>query len=130
MSELGAKFDARTHAFVSHYLASSSTVVVPVYYANLPPLYPYQILALALGSNVEPNPAGWELGVYDVQLTDCGKEWLGRVVTNGGSGTEVLEEGKPVQTVAAEDLVKKEQDLLVSRYCKLSGSRFADCSLS
>ncbi|KAJ9117518.1 hypothetical protein QFC22_004368 [Naganishia vaughanmartiniae] len=71
-----------------------------------------QILALALGSKVEPNPAGWELGVYDVQLTDCGKEWLGRVVTDGSSETEVLEKGKPVKTVDGEDLVKKEQDLL------------------
>ncbi|KAJ9098163.1 hypothetical protein QFC21_004492 [Naganishia friedmannii] len=71
-----------------------------------------QILALALGSNVEPNPAGWELGVYDVQLTDCGKEWLGRVVTEKNSKTEVLEEGKPVKMADGEALVRKEQDLL------------------
>lgn len=59
------------------------------------------------------------MGVYDVQLTDCGKEWLGRVVTDGSSETKVLEEGKPVKTVDDEDLVKKEQDLLVRRYNEL-----------
>ncbi|KAJ9110323.1 hypothetical protein QFC19_001726 [Naganishia cerealis] len=72
-----------------------------------------QILALALGSNVVPNPAGWELGVYDVQLTECGKEWLGRIVSEGGSSeTVLLEEGKAIEAVDSQEVIRKEQNLL------------------
>ncbi|KAJ9114101.1 hypothetical protein QFC20_001617 [Naganishia adeliensis] len=74
-----------------------------------------QILALATGSIVAPNPAGWELGIYDVDLTPCGRDWLARVL--GGADREgkevpLLAEGEVVEKVDAGEVVKREQEVL------------------
>lgn len=77
--------------------------------------HPVKILALAMGSNVAPNPAGWELGIYDVALTACGRDWLGRVLRAGeGKRVTLLAEGEAVESVDAEELLRKEQEVLVS----------------
>jgi GMP synthase-like glutamine amidotransferase len=39
--------------------------------------YGHQIIARALGGKVELNENGWELGTYECQLTEEGKELLG-----------------------------------------------------
>lgn len=39
--------------------------------------YGHQIVARALGGKVELNKAGWELGSYDCQMTEEGRELLG-----------------------------------------------------
>lgn len=39
--------------------------------------YGHQIVARALGGKVELNEAGWELGCYDCQMTEEGREILG-----------------------------------------------------
>lgn len=38
--------------------------------------YGHQIVARALGGETGPNPGGWELGVYDCDLTDDGRQLL------------------------------------------------------
>lgn len=70
-----------------------------------------------MGSIVAPNPAGWELGIYDVDLTPCGRDWLARVL--GGADREgkevpLLAEGEVVEKVDAGEVVKREQEVLVS----------------
>ena len=44
-----------------------------------------QVIAMALGGPqaVVPNEKGWEIGVYEVGLTDAGRDWFGRVMSRG-----------------------------------------------
>jgi GMP synthase-like glutamine amidotransferase len=44
-----------------------------------------QVIAMALGGlqAVVPNEKGWEIGVYEVGLTDAGRDWFGRVMAGG-----------------------------------------------
>jgi len=44
-----------------------------------------QVIAMALGGlqAVVPNEKGWEIGVYEVGLTDAGRDWFGRVMSRG-----------------------------------------------
>lgn len=67
-----------------------------------------------MGSNVSPNPAGWELGVYDVDLTPCGEDWLGRVLGKEKGEVPLVVEGEAVKRIDAEEVVRKEEKLLVS----------------
>lgn len=39
--------------------------------------YGHQIIARALGGEVKLNPKGWELGCYEAELNEEGREWLG-----------------------------------------------------
>ncbi|GHJ85098.1 hypothetical protein NliqN6_1500 [Naganishia liquefaciens] len=74
-----------------------------------------QILALALGSQVKPNPAGWELGVYDVQLTDCGRDLLERITKDETRKAGLVVEGEKVADVDAKELVKGEEVLSIQQ---------------
>lgn len=70
-----------------------------------------------MGSTVAPNPAGWELGIYDVDLTSCGRDWLARVLGRAdrdGKEVPLLAEGEVVERVDAGDAVRGEQEVLVS----------------
>jgi GMP synthase-like glutamine amidotransferase len=95
------------------------------------PLFPFsypdsslfsQILAMAMGSTVAPNPAGWELGIYDVDLTPCGRDWLARVLGKGkGEEVPLLSEGEVVEKVDAGEAVRREEEVLVSSSTGLCG---------
>lgn len=70
---------------------------------------------MAMGSTVAPNPAGWELGIYDVDLTPCGTDWLARVLGRGKGGeVPLLREGEVVEKVDAGEAVRREEEVLVS----------------
>lgn len=66
-----------------------------------------QVLAMALGGPqaVVPNPEGWEIGVYEVELTDAGRDWFERAQQNGSnaiaSSEEVLEKVTESKTIVS-----------------------------
>tara|TARA_Y100000590_G_C15671504_1_gene996423 strand:+ start:1162 stop:1854 length:693 start_codon:yes stop_codon:yes gene_type:complete len=49
----------------------------------------HQLLAEVLGGKVEKNPKGWELGSYNIELTDAGKE---NILFDGIDDNEVFYE--------------------------------------
>jgi GMP synthase-like glutamine amidotransferase len=70
-----------------------------------------QVLAMALGGpgSVIPNPKGWEIGVYEVDLTEEGRDWFERV-----EGDRKVDEGseKVVEKVVGTKRIVSEYILL------------------
>jgi hypothetical protein len=65
-----------------------------------------------MGSQVAPNPAGWELGVYDVQLTETGRDLLKRI-KNGRGKVGLVVEGEEKGKLDTSEVLD-EQEVLVS----------------
>lgn len=79
---------------------------------------------MAMGSPVAPNPAGWELGVYDVQLTETGRELLARI-KNGGGKIGLVVEGEEKGEIDTSEVLR-EQEVLVSLTGKVRMTEFFD----
>jgi GMP synthase-like glutamine amidotransferase len=73
-----------------------------------------QVIAMALGGPqaVVPNEKGWEIGVYEVGLTDAGRDWFGRVTAVDGR-LEDAEDGESMSERVVEKVVGTEK--IVSR---------------
>lgn len=71
-----------------------------------------QVIAMALGGPqaVVPNEKGWEIGVYEVGLTDAGRDWFGRVMSRGvDSRLKDAEDGENMSERVAEKVVRTEK---------------------
>ena len=49
-------------------------------------------MALGGPQAVVPNPEGWEIGVYEVELTEAGKDWFERAQQKGQDRIESSEQ--------------------------------------
>jgi GMP synthase-like glutamine amidotransferase len=69
-----------------------------------------QVIAMALGGPqaVVPNEKGWEIGVYEVGLTDAGRDWFGRVMAVDGR-SEDAEDVENMSERVVEKVVRTEK---------------------
>ena len=88
-----------------------------------------QVLAMALGGPraVIPNPKGWEIGVYEVELSEAGKDWLSRV-KNPNAGGDVKQNSESlledvVDTKSIVSRAGRDQGLVGERKIDLSPFR-------
>jgi hypothetical protein len=76
-----------------------------------------QVIAMALGGPqaVVPNEKGWEIGVYELGLTDAGRDWFGRVMSRGvDSRLKDAEDGENMSERVAEKVVRTEKIVSLS----------------
>jgi GMP synthase-like glutamine amidotransferase len=74
-----------------------------------------QVIAMALGGPqaVVPNEKGWEIGVYEVGLTDAGRDWFGRVMAVDGR-SEDAEDVENMSERVVEKVVRTEKIVSLS----------------
>lgn len=74
-----------------------------------------QVIAMALGGPqaVVPNEKGWEIGVYEVGLTDAGRDWFGRVMAIDSRLEDAEVAGSTSERVA-EKVVRTEKIVSLS----------------
>lgn len=76
-----------------------------------------QVIAMALAGPqaVVPNEKGWEIGVYELGLTDAGRDWFGRVMSRGvDSRLKDAEDGENMSERVAEKVVRTEKIVSLS----------------
>jgi hypothetical protein len=86
-----------------------------------------QVIAMALGGPqaVVPNEKGWEIGVYEVGLTDAGRDWFGRVMARGvDSRSEDAEDGENMSERVVEKVVGTEKIVSLSLAFEPSDARW------
>ena len=74
-----------------------------------------------------PNPKGWEIGVYEVELSEAGKDWLSRV-KNPNAGGDVKQNSESlledvVDTKSIVSRAGRDQGLVGERKIDLSPFR-------
>jgi GMP synthase-like glutamine amidotransferase len=72
-----------THPWLTRLIEYIKTLSTSPEYARLKIIgicFGMQVLAMALGGPgaVTPNSEGWEIGVYEVELTELGRDWFRR----------------------------------------------------
>lgn len=84
-----------------------------------------QVIAMALGGPqaVVPNEKGWEIGVYEVGLTDAGRDWFGRVMAIDSRLEDAEVAGSTSERVA-EKVVRTEKIVSLSLPFEPSDARW------
>lgn len=66
----------------------------------------FQVLARALGAECKRSPFGWEIGVYDVELTDTGKQLVRMIPHDATSQTKVLDQAESHKIISIQQFHK------------------------
>ncbi len=88
----------------------------------------HQVIARALGGSCVRNELGWEIGVYDVELTEVGKEWIGRTGAQavGASGKDEKRVVMAEDVTGREKVDKEGKKVMVSAERRVEGFGIVD----